>query len=176
MRAPVAALNLVAALLLPAMAPAQGMLDGQKVELRALVIPEPGAEPQVASLTIELVGGPGVELPSMHAVRAAAGDDIANIVEISVDIGADDILIGYENATPTTYTDGFFSGYSFTFPDLPPEVVAEAYLDPVERLPGMEDSRLRHDGDRLLLHVGGLAVQRDAKLRIRFPGPRGPTS
>jgi hypothetical protein len=170
------ALALAVALLLPAMAPAQGVLEGQKVELRALVIPEPGAEPQVASLIIELVGGPEVELPSMHAVRAAAGDDIANIVEISVDIGADDILIGYQNATPTSYTDGFFSGYSFTFPGLPPEMVAAAYIDPVDRLPGMQDSRLSHDGDRLMLHVGGLAVQREAKLRIRFPGPRGPTS
>ena len=154
--------------LLPVLARAEGLLDGQQVEVRALVVDRPGATPRVSSLVIRLTGGPGVELPSMHAVRAAAGDDTGGIVEIGIDIGPDDILLDYANATPTFYTDGYFSGYSFTFPGLTPEQLDSAYLDPVERLPGMEDSRLYRDRDRLMLHVGGLPVERGARLRIRF--------
>lgn len=153
----------------PVAAGAEGVLTGQPVALRALVIDAAGAPPRLASRAIDMIAGPEVELPSMQQLRASWGDDASQIVDISVDLETDSILISYGAAGYAQYTDGFFAGYEFALPGLPQSLIERAELDRVQRLPGMGSADLFAVPGALRLNLSGKWVSPDGRIRIRFP-------
>jgi len=152
----------------PVLADANGFL-GTRVTILAGYQERPAEDEVFETALYQVIVTDDVELASMRSVRGLTSPRGGRIVDASIDITTNSIVIRFRENSRFSFTGGLFAGYIFIFPDLSRSDLAGASLDARYRLRGMTDDSISLVGNSVRINFASRVASRFTVVRINFP-------